>query len=106
MNQPSKPSGAVLKPDLQWPVGVRLRFKLDAALRPEHRHLRGTPVLILSELRLLARGSQQPSWRQEILAMSNGCRTGWAQPEHLELAPDSDIPEPDYAGARLRQHRF
>lgn len=99
----SRTPGIPSRPSSHWPVGIRLRFKLDADLKPQHQHLRGTAVLVLSELRLIG-PSEAPnpySWRQEVLAFGLGCAQGWARPEHLELPADDDGREPDYAARRL-----
>ena len=68
-----------------WPVGIRLRFKLDAEMRPRFLYLRGTPALVLSPLEIL-----EDEWRQYVTAF--GARYpwdqfGWALPEQLEIIP-------------------
>lgn len=83
------------RPASQWPVGVRLRFKPDAGLEPQHQALRGTSVIVLSGLKLIgpSGSGMRLSWRQEILAMGSGCRVGWARPDQLELPVDGQDPE-------------
>ncbi|NKF24605.1 hypothetical protein [Solimonas marina] len=75
------------RPASHWPVGIRLRFRPDATVRPEHEHLRGTPVLVLSGLHLLGPTDGQYSWRQQVLVFGN-CRPGWARPDQLDLPLD------------------
>ena len=76
-----------------WPVGLRLRFKLDAAMKRRYRYLRGTPVLVLSHLQYKEEAND---WRQNVAAF--GARypdehLGWALPEQLEIIPgDWDDP--------------
>ena len=79
-----------VRPASQWPVSMRLRFKPDADLESRHDKLRGTAVLVLSELKLVGPTGEQGrlSWRQEILSLGNGCRVGWARPDQLELPVD------------------
>ncbi|MBI2969402.1 MAG: hypothetical protein HYY36_01515 [Gammaproteobacteria bacterium] len=70
-----------------WPVGLRLRFKLDANLRPRHAYLRGTPVLILSPLTF---HPEPNDWRQYVAAFGARYaehRFGWARPDQLEVIP-------------------
>lgn len=90
------------RPASHWPVGMRLRFKMNADLKPGFHHLRGTPVIILSALELVGpSNSPTPySWRQEILAFSAGCKLGWARPDQLELPVDGNDPEPAYAAQK------
>ena len=90
--QPTTPS-IPTRPLSQWPIGARLRFSPDADLgRPA---LRGTPVLVLSELKLIGSvGSRQKlSWRQQVLSFSGGCQVGWARPDQLTLPIDGTEPE-------------
>jgi hypothetical protein len=73
-------------------VGARLRFKPDAdMLRGE---LRGTAVLVLSEMQLVGPpdGEVRLSWRQQVLAMGAGCKVGWARPDQLTLPLDGSEP--------------
>ena len=79
-----------VRPSSQWPVSMRLRFRPDAELEARHQGLRGTAVLVLSELKLVGPSGEEGrlSWRQEILSLSNGCRVGWARPDQLELPVD------------------
>jgi hypothetical protein len=79
------------RPASQWPVGARLRFRPDALLDARHEHLRGTAVIVLSEISLVgpAQGGTL-SWRQEVLSFAGGCRTGWARPDQLTLPLDDD----------------
>jgi hypothetical protein len=81
---------------------MRLRFKDDAELHADHQHRRGWPVIVLSDLKLVGPSGVDGgySWRQEILAMGNGCLSGWAKPEQLELPRDAEGRELDYR--RLR----
>lgn len=83
------------RPASQWPIGVRLRFRPDAALSSDHDRLRGTPVLVLSGLKLVGPTGPdlQYSWRQEVLSFGAGARTGWARPDQLALPVDGDAPE-------------
>jgi hypothetical protein len=78
------------RPASQWPVAMRLRFKPDADIEPRYRALRGTPVIVTSELRLIGPSGDEGrwSWRQEVLAMGGGFRLGWARPDQLELPVD------------------
>lgn len=78
------------RPASQWPVGMRLRFKPDATLESRHHGLRGSAVLVLSELKLIGPTGDDGrlSWRQEILAIGGGCRVGWARPDQLDLPLD------------------
>jgi len=78
------------RPASQWPVSIRLRFKPDASLETRHQRLRGTPVIVLSELRLIGPSTSggHYSWRQQILSMNGSCRVGWARPDQLELPID------------------
>ena len=73
-----------------WPVGARLRFRLDAKLQPKYQHLRGTPVVVLSEPEWAPPTDGFPdwAWRQQVLAFAHSVyRSGGAQPEHLEPIP-------------------
>ena len=83
------------RPASQWPVGVRLRFKPRASLSHHHDSLRGTPVIVLSGLKLIGpTGPDQVySWRQEVLSFGAGARVGWARPDQLDLPVDGDAPE-------------
>src|ERR1043166_9200079 len=94
---PGRPTG-------QWPVGMRLRFKDDADLRVDHLHRRGYPVIVMSELRLVGPSGADGicSWRQEILALGNGCLSGWARPDQLELPHDNEGRDLDYQRLRYR----
>lgn len=70
-----------------WRVGTRLRFKLDAVVKPRYRYLRGTPVLVLTALRLVG---EPPGWRQWIAVFGAHYpedQFGWALPEQLEIIP-------------------
>ena len=80
------------RPVSQWPVGMRLRFRSDASMNPGHERLRGRPVLVLSEMRLIGSSAGQYSWRQQILALSTGS-VGWARPEQLDLPIDGAEPD-------------
>jgi len=78
------------RPVSQWPVGARLRFHPDAQLSSSYEHLRGKPVLVLSELELIGPTVDgRYSWRQQILAYSS-CKTGWARPDQLDLTLDAE----------------
>lgn len=83
------------RPASQWPVGMRLRFKPAAALNDRHQVLRGTPVIVLSGLKLIGpKGpDMQYSWRQEVLSFGAGAKTGWARPDQLDLPVDCDPTE-------------
>lgn len=78
------------RPASQWPVSIRLRFKPDATVETKHERLRGTPVIVLSELRLIGPSTTDGnySWRQQILSMGGSARVGWARPDQLELPVD------------------
>lgn len=77
------------RPASQWPVGARLRFRPDAQLKSGNAALCGTPVLVLSELRLVGTGPEGGySWRQQVLAFGAGCKPGWARPDQLALPLD------------------
>lgn len=80
------------RPASQWPIGVRLRFRPDAALNTGNDRLRGKPVLVLSGLRLLGPTDGRCSWRQQVLALSTG-KIGWARPDQLDLPLDGHEPE-------------
>lgn len=80
------------RPQSQWPVGVRLRFRENAELNPQHETLRGRPVIVLSGLRLIGPSEGRYSWRQQILSLST-CRIGWARPDQLDLPLDGSDPE-------------
>ena len=98
----SQSIGVPGRPASQWPVGMRLRFKMDAAMRSQHQHRRGAPVVVLSELRLVGPSALDGSysWRQEVLTFGDGCTPGWARPDQLELPHDDQDREPDYLRAR------
>ena len=78
-----------------WPVGARLRFRLDADLQPKYRHLRGTNVCVIGTLHLVSPTDGRRTWdvRQRVWADAfNGA--GWADPAHLELRPgDGTAPQ-------------
>jgi hypothetical protein len=80
------------RPLSQWPIGIRLCFRRDAEVKPQHRNLRGKPVLVLSGLKLIGNGDGPFSWRQQILALSTGT-IGWARPDQLGLPLDGNEPE-------------
>ena len=85
-----KPMTLPTRPVSQWPVGARLRFAPDADLaRPA---LRGTSVLVLSEMQLIGPAGYR-SWRQQVLSFSGGCQVGWARPDQLTLPIDGAEPE-------------
>ena len=70
-----------------WPVGLRLRFRLDADIRPRYHYLRGTPVLVLEPLKFL---EAHDRWCQLVMVFGARYaedRIGWASPESLELHP-------------------
>lgn len=70
-----------------WPTGARLRFKIDAAVKPEFVHLRGVPVLVLTDLREVP----HEGYRQKVLVFGAQCAyecEGWALPSQLEPFPD------------------
>ncbi len=73
----------------QWPVGIHLRFKLDAVMQPQYEPLRGTPVLVLSRPRLteIPEGQSTSSVRQDVFSYALG-RMGAALPSQLEPIPD------------------
>ena len=77
------------RPQSQWPIGVRLRFRPDAQMSDAHGMLRGKPVLVLSALRLIGPSGGQWSWRQQVLSLTSG-RIGWARPDQLDLPIDED----------------
>jgi hypothetical protein len=93
------------RPQSHWPIGMRLRFKGDADLRDKHSHLKGTPVVVLSELQLIGPSEADGafSWRQAVMAMTGGITQGWARPDQLELPIDGQDREPDYVTRRLTQ---
>lgn len=73
-----------------WPVGARLRMKLDAALQEKYRQFRGTPVVVLGqpEWRPPSDGFPEWAWRQRVLAYAYSIYGSvWAQPAHLEPIP-------------------
>lgn len=76
------------RPHSQWPVGARLRFRADARLKAGNDNLRGSAVLVLSELRLVGGFEAGYSWRQQVLAFGAGCTPGWARPDQLALPLD------------------
>lgn len=78
-----------VRPASQWPVGVRLRFRGDAVLNPNHERLRGKPVIVLSAMQLIGPSDGRFSWRQQVLALSTG-KIGWARPDQLDLPLDED----------------
>lgn len=78
-----------VRPASQWPVGVRLRFRSDAELNPNHERLRGKPVIVLSAMQLIGPSGGRFSWRQQVLALSTG-KIGWARPDQLDLPLDED----------------
>ncbi len=80
------------RPLSQWPVGVRLRFHPSAALNANSESLRGKPLLVLSEMRLIGPTDDTYSWRQQVLSLTTG-RVGWARPDQLDLPLDGDEPE-------------
>src|SRR5581483_2213728 len=90
------------RPTSQWPVGMRLRFKLDADMRSGHQHRRGAPVVVMSELKLVGPSTIDGtySWRQEVLSLGGGCTPGWARPDQLELPSVDQDRDLDYV--RLR----
>jgi hypothetical protein len=73
----------------EWPVGIHLRFKVDAALQPQYISLRGTPVLVLSRSRMtdIPEGRSASSMRQDVFSYALG-RMGAALPSQLEPIPD------------------
>jgi hypothetical protein len=77
------------RPQSQWPIGVRLRFRPDAEMNEAYAKLRGKPVLVLSALRLIGPGGGQWSWRQQVLSLTSG-RIGWARPDQLDLPVDGE----------------
>ncbi len=97
--------GVPSRPTSQWPVGMRLRFKLDADMRNGHEHRRGAPVVVMSELKLVGPSAIDGSysWRQEVLSLGGGCTPGWARPDQLELPNDDQARDLDYL--RLRHAR-
>jgi len=80
------------RPLSQWPIGIRLCFRSDAEIKPQHQKLRGKPVLVLTGLKLIGNGDGPFSWRQQILVMSTGT-IGWARPDQLGLPLDGAEPE-------------
>jgi hypothetical protein len=80
------------RPASQWPIGMRLRFRPDAVMASSNEALRGKPLLVLSELKLLGPSDGQYSWRQQILVLSTG-RIGWARPDQLGLPLDGAEPD-------------
>ncbi|HET8882265.1 MAG TPA: hypothetical protein VFM56_08835 [Solimonas sp.] len=83
----SSAAAVPVRPATQWPIGIRLRFDPQANLQPQHRALRGKPVLVLSRLRLMGPSDGRYSWRQQVLVLSTG-KLGWARPEQLTLPLD------------------
>jgi hypothetical protein len=77
------------RPQSQWPIGVRLRFRPDADMNETHASLRGKPLLVLSALRLIGPNAGRWSWRQQVLSLTTG-RIGWARPDQLDLPLDED----------------
>jgi len=70
-----------------WPIGIHLRFKLDAALQPQYEALRGSPVLVIGKPRLThSSEGAAPSYRQDVYAYALG-RIGAALPSQLEPIP-------------------
>jgi len=70
-----------------WPVGLRLRFRLDAIMQIKYRYLRGSPVLVLGPLTYKPEAND---WRQYITVFGARFpedRFGWARPEQLEIIP-------------------
>ncbi|SFF53261.1 hypothetical protein SAMN04488120_10772 [Fontimonas thermophila] len=87
------PAAVPARPESQWPIGIRLRFRMDAELNPQYERLRGKPVLVLSGLRLLGPSPDgRYSWRQQVLALTTGT-IGWARPDQLGLPLDGEAPE-------------
>jgi hypothetical protein len=72
-----------------WPVGIHLRFKLDASVQPQYEALRGTPVLVVGRPQMtdIPEGSSPSSIRQEVFAYAIG-RMGAALPAQLERIPE------------------
>ncbi|MDD3763328.1 MAG: hypothetical protein PHP86_08585 [Nevskiales bacterium] len=68
---------------------MRLRFGPDAELKSHNEALRGRPVLVLSEMKLIGRPGGPYSWRQQVLALST-CKVGWARPDQLALPVDTE----------------
>lgn len=78
------------RPASHWPAGLKLRFAADARLAPGREQLRGRPVLVLSELRLIGPTASGYSWRQQVLVLTTG-QIGWARPDQLDL-PLDEVP--------------
>lgn len=72
-----------------WPVGARLRFRLDAELQVKYQHLRGSRVEVLGPPHLVSPRDGRTTWdvRQRVWADAFG-GPGWADPQHLEPRPD------------------
>lgn len=90
-----------------WPVGSRLRFRLDADIQPKYQHLRGTPVIVLSDVFWSSPSDGFPtwSWRQRVLALAYSVsKSGSAQPSHLEPIPNVPM-LPDDADASVIPER-
>ncbi len=77
------------RPQSQWPIGVRLRFRPDAEMNETHAGLRGKSLLVLSALRLIGPKGGTWSWRQQVLSLTTG-RIGWARPDQLDLPIDDE----------------
>ncbi|HUS24273.1 MAG TPA: hypothetical protein VM369_04945 [Candidatus Binatia bacterium] len=75
-----------------WPVGARLRFRLDAPVQEKYRFVRGTDVEILGPPKLCP-PNDAPEWavRQPVWSFAMG-RDGWAKYDQLEPRPDDAAP--------------
>jgi hypothetical protein len=87
-----------------WPVGIHLRFKLDAAVQPQYESLRGTPVLVLSRPQptSLPDDHRPAIVRQEVFSYALG-RMGAALPSQLERIPDRRHAPPQRSDQRVEE---
>jgi hypothetical protein len=87
-----------------WPVGARLRFRLEAELKPKYRHLRGTSVKVFGPPHLVSPLEGRMNWevRQTIWSDTFGAE-GWANPHHLEPRPDDPNP-PKMISVQTKHH--
>lgn len=76
-----------------WPLGAKLRFKLDADLQPRYRYLRGTNVTVVSGPHLMPPDGMHTTWdiAQSVDAEVFGGE-GWARLYLLEPRPDDPQP--------------
>lgn len=76
-----------------WPIGARLRFKLNGDLQPKYRHLRGTNVSVLGGPHLVPPTDGHKTWGTCQWVYSEGLgREGWCRLHLLEPRPDDPSP--------------